>query len=60
MPENVLSSINRMEEALGRIPREDAERLAEAAAVRAEAVAEYAEQIGRTGDSAIAKISKEV
>lgn len=50
MSENVISSINRMEEALGRIPREDAERLAEAAAVRAEAVAEYAEQIGRTAD----------
>ena len=48
MSENVISSINRMEEALGRIPREDAERLAEAAAVRAEAVAEYVEQIGRT------------
>lgn len=47
MPEEVIAGINRIQEALMRLPREDAEKLAENAAIRAEAVADYAEQIGR-------------
>lgn len=47
MSEEVVSSIQRFGDALKRMNREDAERLAEAAAIRAEAVADYAEQIGR-------------
>ena len=50
MPEEVISGMNRMQEALKRLPREDAERLMENAAIRAEAVADYAEQIGRAAD----------
>lgn len=47
MPEEIVSGMNRMQEALKRLPREDAEKLMENAAIRAEAVADYAEQIGR-------------
>ena len=47
MPEEVMASIHRFGDALKRLNKEDAERLAESAAIRAEAVADYAEQIGR-------------
>lgn len=47
MPEEIISSINRMQEALKRIPRADAENVAADAAARAEAVADYVERIGR-------------
>lgn len=47
MSEKVIASIDRMQEALMRVPRVDAEALAEEAAIRAEAVADYAERIGR-------------
>ena len=50
MPEEIISSVTRMTEALMRLPREDAEKLAENAAIRAEAVADYAEQIGRAAN----------
>lgn len=43
MPENVARSINAMQEALKKIPREAAEKLAAEAANRAEAVADYVE-----------------
>lgn len=47
MPEEIILSINRMQEALKRIPRADAENVAAEAAARAEAVADYVERIGR-------------
>lgn len=47
MPENVMNSITRIEQALKRLPKSDAETVAEEAAARAEAVADYAERIGR-------------
>lgn len=47
MPEEIISSINRMQEALKRIPRADAESVAAEAAARAEAVADYVERISR-------------
>jgi hypothetical protein len=47
MSEEVVSSMQRLGDALKRMTKEDAEKLAEAAAIRAEAVADYAEQIGR-------------
>lgn len=47
MPEEIISSINRMQEALKRIPRADAENVAAEAAARAEAVADYVERIGK-------------
>lgn len=50
MPEEIVSGMNRMQEALKRLPREDAEKLMENAAIRAEAVADYAEQIGRAAN----------
>ena len=43
MPEKVLSSLMKMTAAIQRLPRQEAERLAYEAAIRAEAVAEYAE-----------------
>lgn len=43
MPEKVLSSLMKMTAAMQRLPRQEAERLAYEAAIRAEAVAEYAE-----------------
>lgn len=43
MPENVAKSIYAMQEALRKIPREAAEKLAADAANRAEAVADYVE-----------------
>lgn len=52
MSEEILSSITRMQEALKRIPREDAEAVAAEAAARAEAVADYAERIGRNENAA--------
>lgn len=51
MSEEMISGMHRMQEALKRIPREDAEKLMENAAIRAEAVADYVEQIGRTKSS---------
>lgn len=48
MPEEVMHSITRMEEALKRLSRADAENVAADAAARAEAVADYAERIGRS------------
>jgi hypothetical protein len=50
MPEEVISSINKMQEALKRLTRADAESVAADAAARAEAVADYAERIGRTAN----------
>lgn len=47
MSEEIIASINRMHEALNRIPAAEAERIAADAAARAEAVADYAEHIGR-------------
>lgn len=47
MPDNVISSMERMQEALRKLPKADAESIAAEAAARAEAVADYAEQIGR-------------
>ena len=47
MPDEVIRSINRMEEALARLSRADAETIAADAAARAEAVADYAARIGR-------------
>lgn len=52
MPDEVMSSINRMEEALKRLSRSDAESVAADAAARAEAVADYAERIGRATQAA--------
>lgn len=48
MPEEIILSINRMQEALERLPRADAENVAAEAAARAEAVADYVERISRT------------
>lgn len=50
MPDEVMSSITRMEEALKRLSRSDAETVAADAAARAEAVADYAERIGRANN----------
>ena len=50
MPEEIISSINRMEAALERLSRSDAEFVAANAADRAEAVADYAERIGRANN----------
>lgn len=50
MPEEVISSINRMQEALKKMSKDDAENVAAEAAARAEAVADYAERIGRTAE----------
>lgn len=50
MPEKVLSSLMKMTAAMQRLPRQEAERLAYEAAIRAEAVAEYAE-INRKEDN---------
>ena len=47
MSEEVISSINRIQEALKRIPREDAETIAADAAIRAEAVADYVERTAK-------------
>ena len=47
MPEKVLSSLMKMTAAMQRIPKQEAERLAYEAAIRAEAVAEYAEIYGK-------------
>lgn len=47
MPEKVLSSLMKMTAAMQRLPRQEAERLAYEAAIRAEAVAEYAENINK-------------
>lgn len=54
MPENVAKSINAMQEALKKIPREAAEKLAADAANRAEAVADYVEMAtgGKLGEEA--------
>lgn len=52
MPEEIITSINRMQEALKRIPRADAENVAAEAAARAEAVADYVERIGREAETA--------
>lgn len=48
MPEDVAKSINAMQEALKKIPREAAEKLAAEAANRAEAVADYVEMAAKT------------
>ena len=50
MPEEIIFSINRMQEALKRLPRADAENVAAEAATRAEAVADYVERIGRAAE----------
>lgn len=57
MPEEIITSINRMQEALKKMPKADAESVAAEAAARAEAVADYAERIGRAeaGNSIIAR-----
>jgi septal ring factor EnvC (AmiA/AmiB activator) len=49
MSENLEKSMNRLSEALKRLPRESAEKVAAEAAARAEAVADYAEMIGVKG-----------
>nr|DAG76079.1 MAG TPA: hypothetical protein [Bacteriophage sp.] len=51
MPEKVLSSLMKMTAAMQRMPRQEAERLAYEAAIRAEAVAEYAENINKKEDN---------
>lgn len=51
MPEEVISSITRMQEALKKMSKADAENVAAEAAIRAEAVADYAERIGRAGNA---------
>ena len=45
MPEKVLASMNRMREAMERLPQAQAEKIARDAAIRAEAMAEYAEYL---------------
>lgn len=47
MSEEVIASINRIQDALKRIPRSDAETVAVEAAIRAEAVADYVERTRR-------------
>ena len=47
MPEKIAESVNRIQEAFKRMPRADAEIAANEAAARAEAIADYAEMIGR-------------
>ena len=47
MSEEIIASINRMHEALNRIPAAEAERIAADAATRAEAMADYVERIGK-------------
>lgn len=51
MSEEVMTSITRMEEALKRLSRSDAETVAAEAAARAEAVADYAERLARAEQS---------
>lgn len=48
MPDEVITSINRMQEALKRLPKADADNVAAEAAARAEAVADYVERVRRT------------
>lgn len=48
MPEKIAESVSRIQEALKKIPREDAEAVANDAAIRAETIADYAEMIGRS------------
>lgn len=50
MPEKVISSMEKMEEALKRLSHEDAEVVMADAAARAEAVADYVERIGRAAE----------
>lgn len=47
MPENVMNSMTKMEEALKRLPKTDAEIVAADAAARAETIADYVERLSR-------------
>jgi hypothetical protein len=47
MSEEVKKSVERMHEALSKMPPEAAEKVAENAAMRAEAVADYLESVGQ-------------
>lgn len=48
MPDKIAESVSRIQEALKKMPREDAEAVANDAAIRAETIADYAEMIGRS------------
>lgn len=47
MPEKIAESVNRIQEAFRRLPKADAELVANDAAIRAEAIADYMDMVSR-------------